>query len=220
MLRSPDSTSLRRPAPQRLPAPRGASPAALARAGAAAPARKRGFQPPKKRYICRTAASYSPPSAARTPQPLNRLSVLAVSLSPPPARGCERPALSAAPVPWRTLRRTPSPHRISVPAAAPRGRLSPVPPVPAVPPQPPSSPPHPRRPKPPAPPAATPPPLLRPGCGSAQRISSAAPLASAARAAAPVDLGCVPPPRSFSCTGFSCTGRASPRWCGRGTRSR
>mmetsp|Transcript_49616 Transcript_49616/g.160809 ORF Transcript_49616/g.160809 Transcript_49616/m.160809 type:complete len:265 (-) Transcript_49616:808-1602(-) len=81
-----------------------------------------------------------------------------VSLSPPPARGRERPTLSAAPVPWRTLRRTPSPHCISVPAAAPRGRLSPVPPVPAVPPQPPSSPPHPRSPKPPAPPATAPPP--------------------------------------------------------------
>lgn len=231
MLRSPDSTSLRRPAPH--------CPLAL-RARTAGPGPRAAAPPPRSPSRSRARAkedfnhqkrgtSVAPRRATvpHLPPGLLNLSTGSlywlVSLSPPPARGCERPALSAAPVPWRTLRRTPSPHRISVPAAAPRGRLSPVPPVPAVPPQPPSSPPHPRRPKPPAPPAAAGAsklPLLRPGCGSAQRISSAAPLASAARAAAPVDLGCVPPPRSFSCTGFSCTGRASPRWCGRGTRSR
>ena len=114
-------------------------------------------------------------------------------------------------------RRTVSPYRPPPPAAA-------CPPCPLFQPSRPSLPPHrpilaapslPRRPPPLRRPGASELPLVRPGCGSAQRISSAAPLASAARAAAPVDLGCVPHPRSFSCTG-----RASPRWCGRGTRSR
>jgi len=213
MLRSHDSTSLRRP---ELPiAHRGAAPAKKS---------EEHFNHQKKRYICRAAASYSPPSAARTPQPLNRLSVLAsvplgsrrrpravASVPRCPPRPCLG-ARFAAP-----LRRTVSPYRPPPPAAA-------CPPCPLFQPSRPSLPPHrpilaapslPRRPPPLRRPGASELPLVRPGCGSAQRISSAAPLASAARAAAPVDLGCVPHPRSFSCTG-----RASPRWCGRGTRSR